>query len=286
MTCSRLPALLLLSTLQVWLLAASTSASAQQARQATSEEQLINWYYAAVFGTGVYRSGDRTVSVLQIPFSHELRPLTEEHSGIKLTFPVSFGFYDFRFDEFLDGATPHSLSTAIIFPGIEMDVRMASNWMLKPYASVGYGWELSGNGSATLYAIGVKSRVGLPIGGDAELSLGNQLTLSGYRPDGQANQPLGLFIAGLNLEVPTRFRLFDRAMTLGYHLIYYQYFSRLRDPRADNVDNTISEQGEIGISLLARKPISLELFDLERVGIAFRVGDGIQAVRLFFNLPY
>ena len=60
----------------VWLLAAGAAvapALAQTAQQTSSQDQLINWYYAAVFGTGVYRSGDRTVSVLQIPFSHDLQ---------------------------------------------------------------------------------------------------------------------------------------------------------------------------------------------------------------------
>jgi hypothetical protein len=261
-------------------------AATAQSRQAGNEAQLINWYYGAVFGTGVYQSGDRTVSVLQIPFSHELQRLTTERPGIQLTAPLSFGFYDFRFNELVDGTTPHSVSTASLFPGIEVDVPVTYNWNLKPYFSAGYAWELSGPESATIYALGLKSRVGLPIGLDAELSLGNQVTLSGYKPAGSPNQPLGLFVAGLNLEVPSRLKLFGRQAHVGYHLIYYHYFKRMPFPRSDDVDNSIFDEGEFALSLATSAPVQFKLFDLDRVGLAFRVGGGVQAVRLFFNLPY
>jgi hypothetical protein len=260
--------------------------AAAQSRAAQSEEQLLNWYYGAVFGTGVYRTGDRTVSVLQIPFSHQFQPRTDEQYGFKLNVPVSFGFYDFHFDELLDGRTPHSVGTVSVFPGIEFDIPIADNWVVGPYANAGRGWEISGPESAWIYAAGVKSRISHSIGNDSVLSLGNQLTLSGYRPDGGPNQPLGLFVAGLNLEMPTDLRLWDHPMRVSYHLIYYYYFSRLPYPLSDNINNKISEEGEIGISLSTPKPISTKLFDLDRVGLAFRVGSGIEAVRLFFTLPY
>ena len=257
-----------------------------QSRQATSPQELIDWYYGVVFGTGVYRSGDRTVSVLQIPFSHELREATPEHFGIKLNVPVSFGFYDYRFDELVNGETPQNLSTGSVFPGVELTIPVTDNWVLAPFANVGRGWEFGGPGAAWIYAAGVKSLVGLPIGGRSRISLGNQLTVSGYRPDGGTNHPLGLFVAGLNLEVPTHFTLWDRPTRVGYHLIYYYYFNRLTYPHFDDIDNKIAEQGEIAVSLSTPKPLSLKLFELDRVGLAFQVGGDVRAVRLFFALPY
>jgi hypothetical protein len=273
----------------VWVVAAGAAgapAVAQTTQQASSQDQLINWYYAAVFGTGVYRSGDRTVSVLQIPFSHDLQVRWHDELGIKLTVPVSFGFYDFRFDQLVNGAVPHTVSTASVFPGVELDVPVTDKWIVKPYLSVGRAWEISGTQEATIYGTGLKSRYTVPIGKDSDISLGNQLTLSGYRPDGQANQPLSVFVAGLNLEVPTGVMVLDREARAGFHLIYYHYFKRLLFPHIDNTQNSVLEEGEIGFSLATRVPISFELFDLDRVGIAFRFGGGIQAVRLFFSLPY
>ncbi len=283
---ARIPKLLLTLLLgAVWLVCAH-SARAQATREASSETQLLNWYYSAVFGTGVYKSGDRVVSVLQIPFAHELKPPTDDQWGLKLVAPLSFGFYDFKFDELLGGQTPKSVGTASIFPGIEAEIPITSNWTVKPYANVGWGWDLSGGPGALLYAGGMKSLVWTPIGKDSRLSLGNQLTMAGSSPEGAANQTMGVFIAGVNLETPTEFKIVDRPIIVGGHVIYYYYFKRLRFPTNNDVGNKIDEQGELAVSLSVKKAIDFELFDLDRIGLGFQFGGGIQGVRLFFSLPY
>jgi hypothetical protein len=279
----RIPKLLLILLLgAAWLLCASSA----RAQRASSENDLVNWYYSAVFGTGVYRSGDKVVSVLQIPFGHELRPPTDDEWGLKLVFPVSFGFYDFKFDELLDGETPKGLGTLTFFPGIEAEYRVTNNWRLKPYANLGWGQDLTGGGGALIYAGGVKSLVWLPIGRDSRISLGNQLTLSGFSPEGGSNQPLSVFVAGVNLEIPSEYKILDRTIIVGTHLIYYYFFNRLRFPTNNDPGNKISEQGEIAFSLSVKSAINFDLFDLDRIGLGFRFGGGVQGIRLFFNLPY
>jgi hypothetical protein len=278
--------LLILLALCAAGLVAPAPCDAQSALNASSEKDLIDWYYAAFFGTGVYRSGDRTVSVLQIPFSKELQPLEADHVGLRLTLPVSFGFYDFSFDSLLGGNRPHSLSTVSVLPGIEAEIPVTRSWTLKPYANVGQGRETSGEATAWIYAAGVKSRIAMPIGKDSELSLENQLTLMGYRPSDAPSQSLGLFVTGLNLSVPSSLRLWDRAASVDYHLIHYYYFNPLSFPTWANTENKISGQSEFGVSLKMRTPVALKMFDIDRIGLAFRIGGGISGVRLFFNLPY
>jgi len=278
-----LRALLILLLGAAWLVCASSA----HAQNPSSEGDLINWYYGAVFGTGVYKSGDRVVSVLQIPFGHELKPPTDDEWGLKLVFPVSFGFYDFKFDQVLEGDTPKGLGTLTFFPGVEAQIPVTDNWKLKPYANIGWGQDLTGGGGALIYAGGVKSLAWLPIGkSGAEISLGNQLTMSGYSPEGAANQPLSVFVAGVNLEIPSEYKILDRTIYVGTHLIYYFYFTRLRFPTQNDTTNKISEQGEVAFSLSVRKAINFELFDLDRIGLGYQFGGGVQAVRLFFTLPY
>jgi hypothetical protein len=274
--------LLILLLGAAWLVCASPA----HAQNPSREGDLINWYYGAVFGTGVYRSGDRVVSQLQIPFGHELRAPTDDEFGLSLVFPVSFGFYDFKFDELLEGDTPKSLGTLTFFPGIQAEYRVTNNWRLTPYANLGWGQDLTGGGGALIYAGGVKSLVWLPIGRDARISLGNQLTLSGFSPEGGANQPLSVFVAGVNLEIPSEYKILDRTIYVGTHLIYYFYFTRLRFPTQNDITNKISEQGEVAFSLSVRSPINFDLFSLDRIGLGFQFGGGVQGVRLFFNLPY
>jgi hypothetical protein len=284
--CSRGTSPLLLLLLGAIWLTCATAAYAQTTREASSEQQLVNWYYSAVFGTGVYKSGDRVVSVLQIPFGQQLKPPTEDEWGLKLVAPVSFGFYDFRFNQLVDGEAPKNLGTVSIFPGIEAQIPVTSNWQVKPYTNVGWGEDLTGAGGALIYAGGLKSLVWTPIGKDSILSLGNQLTLAGFSPEGAANQTMGVFVAGLNLETTTEVRVADRPIIVGGHLIYYYYFKRLRFPTNNDVENKIEEQGEIAVSLSVKKAIDFSLFNLDRIGLGFTFGGGVQGISLFFSLPY
>src|SRR5690606_4679943 len=87
-----------------------------QARAVRDPQDLLNWYYAATFGTGFYTSGDRTVTVLQMPFSHSLRAPGEGTSGLRLKLPVTLGVYDYDFDSVLAGDLPGSLSTLSFLP--------------------------------------------------------------------------------------------------------------------------------------------------------------------------
>jgi len=272
--------------LPVMWLADESGAQTPTTQQASSEQQLINWYYGAVFGTGVYRAGDRTVSVLQIPFAHELQEPNDEQWGVRVTAPISFGFYDFTFNQLVTGETPQSVGTVSLFPGIETQIPVMSNWRLKPYANVGRGWDFSGGDAAWIYATGVRSLFGVPLGSESEVSLGNQLTLAGYRQDGGVNQPMGVFVAGLNLETPSGATIQDRPALFGVHLIYYYYFKRLRFPTANDVQNKVEEQTEVAVSMSVREPVSFGLFDLDRIGLGYRFGGGVQGISLFFNLPY
>jgi len=269
----------------LWLMRA-TSVHAQTTSETQSEQNLLNWYYGAVFGTGVYTAGDRTVSILQIPFSQQLKPPSADEWGLRVVVPVSFGFYDFKFDQLLEGETPKSVGTVSIFPGLEAQIPVTSNWRLKPYANVGWGWDLSGGGGALIYAGGIKSLFALPVSRSVEVSLGNQLTLAGYSPEGASNQPLGVFVAGVNVETVTDMRLADRPLLFGTHLIYYYYFNRLRFPTADDPQNKISEQGQIAFSLSVKKAIDFSLFDLDRIALGYTFGGGVRGISLFFSLPY
>jgi hypothetical protein len=267
-------------------LAVSMSCNAQPAEGANSQNELIDWYYAAFFGTGAYRSGDRTVSVLQIPFSREVQPVAADHAGVRLALPISLGFYDFKFDELLGGDSPHRLSTISVLPGIEFEHAVTPSWTLKPYASLGRGWETSGDASAWIYATGIKSRIAMSVGEEVEWSLGNQLTFLGYKPSEAPRQSLGLLVTGLNISLPNRLNLWERSASIDYHLIHYYYFNPMNFATRNNTDNTISTQSEFGVSLKTHKPISLKLFDIDRIGVAYRIGGGVQGIRLLFSLPY
>jgi hypothetical protein len=54
---------------------------------------------------------------------------------------------------------------------------------------------------------------------------------------------MGVFIAGVNLETPTEFKVVDRPIIVGGHVIYYYYFNRLRFPTNNDVGSKIEQSG-------------------------------------------
>ena len=265
---------------------AAISAAQAQTRSVEDDQDLINWYYSAIYGTGIYTTGDRTVGVLQIPVSHTLRESSDDQWGLRLTLPVSFGFYDFSFDAVIEDGLPDRINTLSFVPGLEFEKRIVPRWLLKPYVSVGAGWELGGDESAVIYDAGLRSRFRMGEHRETVLSLVNRLSLAGYYPSGGHHEPLGMFAIGVDVEVPAGGALFGRPVVLSILPIYYYYFRRLRFSEFDDVDNKIHEETELAVSVLAKQPFTVLGMNVDRVGVAVRYNAEVRGFRIFTTLPF
>ncbi len=257
-----------------------------QTRTVEDDQDLINWYYAATFGTGIYTAGDRTVGVLKIPVSRTLRDGDDDQWGLRLILPVTFGFYDFSFDTVIEDGLPDRINTFSFVPGLEFEKRIVPRWLLKPYASVGAGWELGGEESAVIYDVGLRSRFRMGEHRETVLSLVNWLSLAGFYPSGGHHEPLGMLAIGVDVEVPFGGTLFGRSFVLSILPIYYYYFRRLRFAEFDDPDNKIHEEGELAISVLAKQPFTVLGMNVDRVGVAVRYNPDVKGFRIFTTLPF
>lgn len=210
----------------MWVLTALLAAASAQAQQVQprfvqEREELVNWYYATTFGTSIYTSGDRTVAVLQLPLSYTLREPQEDRWGLRITLPVSVGFYDYRFDDIFNQGLPEGLNTFSFVPGLELEKKITSRWRLKPYFSAGACWDLEGEGYAWIYDVGLRSRLRIGEDQGVEFALVNRLSLAGYEAHGGSRQPLGYFAIGLDIVVPTRDEVLGRPIVFGMTPAYY-----------------------------------------------------------------
>ncbi|MEO8005164.1 MAG: hypothetical protein ABI771_09680 [Betaproteobacteria bacterium] len=252
----------------------------------TERQSLINWYYAAAFGTGTYTAGDRSVTVLQAPFSHALQTLEEDGIGLKFKLSATLGFYDYNFNSVVHGNVPDRVSTFSMLPGLEWQMLLNKRWTIRPYVDAGYGKELTGGQSAWIYDFGVKSRFIFAEDHGVEFALANALATAGYRSRGGPTQTFGYLATGLDITVPTGKPLFGRMAYIGFTPVYYYYFNRLDFAEFDNSNNRIREEFQVAVSLVARKPWSLKLFDIDRIGIAARTSGDVSGVTLFTSLPF
>ena len=257
-----------------------------QARAIEDDQQLFNWYYASVYGTGIYSSGDRKVGILQAPLTFSLRESSEEQWGLRFNLPISFGFYDFDFEDISQGDLPSHVSTLSVVPGIEFEKRVVPRWLLRPYVSAGFGWDLGGDESAWIYDVGARSRFRLGNDRGTVFSLVNWLSLAGYYPSGGSHQPLSLLATGIDIEVPTGLTFSDRPLFVSVLPIYYYYFRKLGFPEISDRDNTIREEGEFALSLFVKEPFKFVGFDVDRIGIAIRTTADITGIRIFTSLPF
>ena len=274
----------LLIAASLWL--ATSSSVYAQTRAVEDDEQLLNWYYASTYGTGIYSAGDRTVAILQAPLSFPVREGDDQRWGLRITLPVSIGFYDFNLEDVVDNGLPARINTLSIVPGIEFEKRVIPRWLLRPYVSAGGGWELGGDESALIYDTGLRSRFRLSDDQGTVFSLVNWLSVAGYKPSGGPREPLGMFAIGVDTEIPTNTTLFNRPVVLSIVPTYYYYFSRLDFAKVNDRDNKIRQQWELAFSLLAREPFRVLDIEVDRIGIAVRNTSDLTGFRIFTSLPF
>ena len=270
------------------MLLTSAAQAQAQVQQATVRERqdLINWYYAATFGTGIYTAGDRSVSVFQLPFSHALKTVDDDGTGLKFKLSTTFGFYDYDIDSVLHAQFPDRVSTFSILPGVEWELPLTQRWSIRPYVDGGYGHEFAGSQSAWIYDFGVKSRFLIARDHGVQFSLVNSLTSAGYRPNGGSNKPFGYLASGVDITIPTERTLFGQEVSIGFTPVYYFYFNRLRFSEFTNPDNSIREEFQLALSIVASKPWSLKFFDVDRIGLSLRSSGNVTGVSLFTSLPF
>ncbi len=252
---------------------------------AGEDANVINWYYATMFGTGYYKVGDARVGIIQIPFSYTFKTTREKQDsyGIKLLVPVSAGFHSFDFNELVD--LPNNVATLSVVPGIELEYLVNESWVLKPYVNAGVGEEFTQKIWSWIYGAGIKSRWILPFQ-KGEFTLGNSLNYAGYSASEGSTRAMISFVAGLNWVTPLNFKLFSRNTNIGTHFIYYGYLNEIDFIEENNEPFTVRNELEIALSLGTHKPQSFLGFDYARYGLAFRYGKNLRAVRLFSEFPF
>lgn len=259
----------------VWAGALPTGARAQDVAQQPA--QLIDWYYAATFGTGVYRVGDRTVTMVRLPFGTELRPPADDQWGIRLKLPVTAGLYNLS--NAVNDVLARNFATLSAMPGVEFEKEIAPNWVLKPTASAGYALDVTTGSRSTLFEIGARSQWSRSFE-RVDFALGNALLYAGNAAQDGLTQKLGLFVTGLNFYMPTGGVLLDRASNLGLHFVHYLFFNDVAFLLEREGRRSVNQQYEVALTFGTYRPTQLLGFDIDRIGLGIRFGEDLFAVRL------
>jgi hypothetical protein len=251
---------------------------------AAERQNLFDWYYSAVFGTGSYRIGERDVFVVTAPYSRTWREATEDKHEIVLSLPVTLGFYDYTVDDIADLDIPTDVATLTFFPGIHYVIPLSHDWTIKPFANLGYGKEFDGGEEAWIYSAGVRSLY--QVRDDQwRIALGSALYYAGNTRKDQTD----LGFAALELAVDAN-RATDmtvdgeKVYVGGYAAVYL--FSNLEFIQSDETTFTLNEQYEVGLTLSTRDQVDFLGLEFDRIGIGYLSSSGFRAWRLVFSFPY
>jgi hypothetical protein len=265
------------------VLSLATDSSAQSIDE---DENIVNFAYAVVFGTGVYKVQDQKAFVLRVPFSYTLREPSTERPGLKILLPALAGYYDYDYDKILEGELPGDAATLSFVPGLELEYVRSENWRLKPYGQIGFGRDFKNDEDALIYAAGLKSHYRIPYEGRFRFAFGSKGIYSGYDPDNGSNQSLGVAAVGLDAIYPWGLSLFGKQTNLANFLIYNWYIDSPGFEQATGDTESIAGEFEWGIALGFEQPSRLLGFRFERLGLAFRYGGDIKAIRLVTEFPF
>ena len=269
----------------VLIFTAMLCASGRLAAQAQGkDENLVNYSYAVVFGTGVYQVKDQKAFILRLPFSYRLRESSAEHPGMNLLLPALVGYYDY--DDVLDGGLPSDAATASFVPGLELEYIMNERWRLKPYGQAGFGRDLQNRENALIYVGGLKSRYSIPHEGTWRFALGNSAVYTGYDPDDGASQSTAILGIGVDTVFPWGVSLFGKETSLANYLIYYWYLDNPSFEQGDDRAESVTGEIEWGLALGFEHPPKLLGYEFDRIGLGFRYGGDIKGIRLVTDFPF
>lgn len=278
---------ILLSCVALWLAPpahAQTSPDPQVLARSQKVDQLFNWYYASVYGTGFYKIGEESVAALRLPFAHTLRPPTAEQWGLRLTLPVTVALAQFDLRDFDLGRV--SVPGMSILPGVEAQIPVNTGWMVKPFANLGMGRDFQRDTNALIYALGISTVYQLPTNDNVLSALGGKLVYAGYQSGGEKNI-LGALSVGGDLGFPLDMEISGRQAVLGTQLIGTVYFNKLDFLMVGSKTQEVSHEIEVALTLSVRRPIEVLGIGFDRVGIGYRRGSNdLRGVRLVGSFPF
>ena len=255
-----------------------------------AEEQLpasaVNFAYATVLGTGAYQVGERRVYVLNLPFHYTLREPGSKRLGLRLKLPLSLGTHQFDWRDVLEDVFPERLQTVGFVPGLELAWALSDRWRLKPFAQLGYVADLQEDNDAYVYVAGIKSLY-QQHKGLSTLSLGAGATLAGQRAvRGGSDTGFGLVEVGVDLRHPLGLRLLERNLDASLFYIGSRYFNDVDFLDIGDQRFSIRHSHQVGVTLGIDRPIAIWGMELERVGVGYQFGDGLDALRFNLGFPF
>jgi hypothetical protein len=246
----------------------------------------VNYGFATYLGSGIYSAAGQDVQVYQIPFSYQFFTLNEKQWGLKLTLPLTVGFYNFKLGDIVEEGFPEDISTLSFVPGLEFQYPLTQYWQLFPFIDFGIAQNLTNGDSSNIYSYGMRSFYEYPID-KLTFTLGNRLLFARQnRRDNSSKSDFGTFETSLDFRFQ-QFPFFkDHLADFSVYYANFQYFDSLNFLFPGDQVVKVVKQNEVGFTFGVQIKKKTKYIDIPRVGLAIRKGDGLDVYRLVFGMPF
>lgn len=272
----------------------------------------VNYVYAAQLGFGGYRVGGLDVNVYSLPIEFSLGDVLLDWR-LKVALPILYGDYDFA------GSLPNADGTDRLRlrahqktlseePKLKLEIPILEPWTVSLIGAfgIGYAFDLEGNFRYVndptqttrlsepsfwyyTYQAGVSSLLQKSYD-RLTLSLGNAFIYAGtteFRGDAGV-EAYGALETGADARHPLGFRVAGYEPDASLFFIWYYFTPSLEFTRVGKRALQVDNVYEIGVTFGADSatPLALPLLGNPRLGVSYRVGNDLDAVRLNFGFPF
>ena len=267
---------------------------AQEATPAQEPVRQIHWAMGASLGTGWYQvDQNRSVFIFRIPPRQTVRRSALDENGkrtlgVELHYPITFGLHSL--DEVPDFLDYDNIGTISFSPGVQLEIPVSHQWVLRPYAHLGAGYEKESGDWAGIWYGGVKSRYRLGDSDRLRWSLLNSITYAGYKPEFKSRGRYGSAMAGLEFNQPLRgLQLGGEPLGLDWHVTYSYLFDKLNFSVDEDRVESIQDEWEIGLALGKRNSrIRIWFMTFEHIGLSYKTSSNghYKAISLNLRSPF
>jgi hypothetical protein len=258
---------------------------------ADDDVPVLGFAFSHYTGSGIYVVEDRTVQVYDIPISFSPMKLEEHRLGLRLTLPISLGFYDFEPKDVIELGLPEHVGTASFLPGVRFDFRPAERWILGPFLETGVAKDFEGGELVLVGGTGIDSQFFF-LDSDVVGLLRNRLVAAASRTtDSDVRESYLEFRTSVEtsflLPLTVRGRATDLtgfAAAYVFHKPPEETATRLLGEPLGGEDTWV--QWEVGLTFGARPKAKWWKVPIPRFGLSYRFGDGEDAVRIVFGAPF
>jgi hypothetical protein len=296
--------------------AVATVARAQSEQPGKDVNVSVNYVYAAQLGFGTYSVGGLSVNVYSLPLEYTLRDVLFDWR-LKIGFPILYGDYSFRKTVTLDdvdgvGGTPVKIlidqRTLSAEPKLKLEIPVLEPWTISLIGAWGFGSTFDTNirgrepGGPTVkvrdqnrdvwyytYQAGVSSLLQHRVD-RLTLSLGNAFVYAGTNtlegPSGV--EAYGAVETGAEARHPLGFDVGGYEPDASLFFIWYWFTPSLEFTRVEKRSLRVDNVYEVGVSFGADQgtPFDIPVLGNPRLGISYRVGNDLNAVRMNFGFPF